>query len=76
VFGLSSNDVFASFLVKVCSTFNAEIVGFSGSTCKDDFLGGSANQIGDLFAGSFRDLFGFPTKGMCPRMGISIRTNL
>ena len=68
--------MFAALTVKVSSSLDGKVVGFRGSAGENDFLGRGTNETGDLFAGLFRDVFGFPSKGVSAGVRVSEGANL
>ena len=71
MFGGRRNDVGALFRVHLGHALDGEIIGFSGTAGEDDFLGAGTDQAGDLLAGIFDALFGYPAKFVVPTGGIA-----
>ena len=62
VFRFAGDDVLAFFLIKVGSTFNRQVVGFSRTRGKDDFTRIGTDQISNLITGDIYRFFCLPAE--------------
>ena len=71
VLGHLGDDVIAALLVHLGDALDGEVVALGRARGEDDLLCRRADQFGDLLAGVFNGLFGFPAKGVIAAGGIA-----
>jgi hypothetical protein len=71
VLGDLGDDVVAALFVHLGSALDGEVGGLGGAGGEDDFLGGRADEAGDLLARFLDTLLGFPAEGVIARRGVA-----
>src|SRR6185312_8010773 len=71
VFRYRRDNVIPFFGVHLGDALDREIVGFGRAGGEDDFAGGGADEVGDLFAGLVHGLFGDPAELVIAAGGIA-----
>jgi hypothetical protein len=71
VLGDFSDDVVAALTVHLGYTLEGEVGALGGAGGEDDLFGGRADEAGDLLAGLFDTLLGFPAKGVVAAGGVA-----
>ena len=69
---LDRDQVLALGFVKLCSTFDGQVVGLGRTRSPNDFTGVGANQVSNMYAGLFHRLFRFPTPSMTARSRVAV----
>ena len=71
VLGDFGDDVVAALAVHLGDALDGEVVGLGGAGGEDDFLGGAADERGDLLACLVDGLLGFPAEAVIARSGVA-----
>lgn len=69
---LRGDDVALVVLVEVHEALDGDVVGLGGARGEDDFLRGRVDEVGDLLAGVFDGVVGFPAVEVGAGVGVAV----